>query len=103
MLDILKGKEPTDNILVICHGVQESFYLFKKVAEIYKSIYPEANCHRQLRTIYLYKTPFRMRFVGRNEADRASIGFHGKIIYGYQVERFLEELNTTVKKEAMEG
>lgn len=92
MLDILKGKEPEDNVLVICQGVQESFYLFKKVAEIYKSIFPEANCHRQLRTIYLYKSPFRMRFVGRSEADRAAIGFHGKVMYGYQVERMLEEM-----------
>lgn len=95
MLDILKGKEPTENILVICHGVQQSFYLFKKVAEIYKSIYPEANCLRQLRTIWLYGSPFRMRFVGRNEADRAALGFRGKIMYGYQVERFLEELGAT--------
>ena len=94
MLDILKGKEPDDSILVICQGVQESFYLFKKVAEIYKSIFPEANCHRQLRTIYFYKSPFRMRFVGRSEADRAAIGFHGKVMYGYQVERLLEELGT---------
>lgn len=92
MLDILKGKEPDDNILVICQGVNQSFYLFKKVAEIYKSIYPEANCFRQLRTIYLHKSPFRIRFVGRNEADRAAIGFHGKIMYGHQIERMLDEL-----------
>lgn len=92
MLDILKGKGPTDNILVICHGPNEAYYLFKKVAEIYKSIYPEASCFRTMMTIYLHKSPFKMRFVGRNEADKAAIGFHGKIMYGHQVERILDEL-----------
>ena len=92
MLDILKGKEPTENILVICHGIQESFCLFRKVADIYKTMYPMTNCSIQLRTINLYESLFRIRFVGRNEADRAAIGFRGKIMYGYQVERFLEEL-----------
>ena len=92
MLDILKGKEPTENYLVICNGPQSAVYLFKKMAELYKSIYPESNCLLSHTTIYLYKSPFRMRFVGRNEADRAAIGFHGKIMYGHQIERMLDEL-----------
>ena len=92
MLDILKGKEPDDNILVICKGLSDSFYLFRKVAEIYKSTHPMGNCSIQHRSIFPHNSVYRIRFVGRNEADRASIGFHGKILYSHQVERILEEL-----------
>ena len=96
MLDILKGKEPTNNILVICRGPKEATDLWRKVLDIYRSIYSTSTIAASHihKNIYLLNSPFRIRFVGREEADRAAIGYRGKIMYSHQVQHILEELGT---------
>ena len=92
MLDILKGKEPTESYLVICMGPHNAAYLCKRVADVLVSVSPTITYHRTPSYIDFGNSYCRMRFVGRNEADKAALGFRGKILYGHQVERILDEL-----------
>lgn len=92
MLDILKGKEPEEDYLIICRGIHEAVRLCRCTIKHFESIHGAVTYNRPGLKIYFRDSYHRIRFVSREGADRAAIGFHGKILYGYQVERMLEEL-----------
>lgn len=94
MLDILKGKEPEEDYLIICRGIHEAVRLCRCTIDILKSVRGPVTYNRPGVIIHFRDSYHRIRFVSREGADRAAIGFRGKVMYGYQVERMLEELGT---------